>query len=54
VALAAGQNGTLTPWAIYVEDDAAVAARLCWLTMLDAQVGGALGQSLLLLHDGVL
>ncbi|KAF6259714.1 dihydrouridine synthase-domain-containing protein [Scenedesmus sp. NREL 46B-D3] len=39
VALAPGQNGTITPFVIYVEDDQAVAARFCWLTMLDSQGG---------------
>jgi hypothetical protein len=38
VALAAGQNGTINPFVVYVEDDQAVAARFCWLTMLDSQV----------------
>jgi hypothetical protein len=38
VALAAGQNGTITPFVVYVEDDQAVAARFCWLTMMDSQV----------------
>jgi hypothetical protein len=39
VALAAGQNGTISPFVVYVEDDQAVATRFCWLTMLDSQVG---------------
>lgn len=38
VALGAGQNGTLSPFRIYVEDDQAVAERSCWLKMLDATV----------------
>lgn len=38
VALGAGANGTITPFRIYVEDDAAVAERSCWLKMLDATV----------------
>ncbi|WIA16742.1 hypothetical protein OEZ85_013396 [Tetradesmus obliquus] len=39
VALAPGQNGTISPFVIYVEDDKAVAARFCWLAMLDARGG---------------
>lgn len=38
VALAAGQNGTLEPFQIFVEDDAEVAERFCWVKMLDATV----------------
>lgn len=38
VALGAGQNGTLSPFRISVEDDQAVAERSCWLKMLDATV----------------
>lgn len=38
VALAAGQNGTITPFEIYVEDDQAVTHRYCWLSMLDSRV----------------
>jgi len=38
VALAAGQNGTVEPFQIFVEDDAAVAQRFCWVKMLDATV----------------
>jgi hypothetical protein len=38
VALAAGQNGTINPFVIYVEDDLAAATRYCWLTMIDSQV----------------
>jgi hypothetical protein len=37
-ALAAGQNGTLSPFRIFVEDDQAVADRSCWVKMLDATV----------------
>lgn len=37
VALAAGQNGTISPFRIYVEDDQA-ASRSCWIKMLDATV----------------
>lgn len=38
MALAAGQNGTLSPFRIFVEDDQAVAERSCWVKMLDATV----------------
>jgi hypothetical protein len=37
IALSAGQNGTITPFRIYVEDDLA-AERACWLKMIDASV----------------
>lgn len=37
VALAAGQNGTLSPFVVYVEDDKH-AERFCWLHMQDGQV----------------
>jgi hypothetical protein len=38
VALSAGQNGTLSPFRVFVEDDQAVAERSCWVKMLDATV----------------
>ncbi|KAF8065442.1 HAP2 [Scenedesmus sp. PABB004] len=37
VALAAGLNGTIPPFVVYVEDDAAAPRRRCWLAMLDAR-----------------
>lgn len=37
VGIPAKSNGTVAPFQIYVEDDAAVASRYCWLTMIDSK-----------------
>eukprot|EP00879_Flechtneria_rotunda_P027527 GHRR01029493.1.p1 GENE.GHRR01029493.1~~GHRR01029493.1.p1 ORF type:complete len:349 (+),score=80.41 GHRR01029493.1:156-1202(+) len=38
-SLVAGQNGTISPFQIFVEDDTSVANRHCWLTLLNSQGG---------------